>query len=566
MYQELIEQMQPKPKFNLKWYQGEDLYSEGTIEDIILQMIAENNPEDYTEAIYERNCWSVYYHLTHVRKNLLNWYPFKKDSSVLEIGCGLGALTGLLCDTCKKVTAVELSERRAAAALLRCREKENLEIIVGNLNDIEFEEKFDYITLIGVLEYQGNYTETEHPYMDFLKKVKSLLKPDGRLLIAIENQYGLKYWCGAREDHTGIPFEGMNQYNLSKKKVRTFSKMELQELIKASGFQNIYFYYPMPDYKLPEVIYSEKQLPQNGNMLDMEYYYTDYRTLVAQESFLYKDIIKNHVFEFFSNSFLVECTEEGKTGEITFAKLNSARLPEYRLGTRFTEGGGVEKFPLQCGNGAAHIRQTYLNEMELSQKGLKMCRSCFREGKLISDYMKADLAEQAMLNACMEGKEDEVYQIWDRLYQEILRSSEPVSWEKNLLYGFPLGIEPDEERYGPVMKKGYLDMILRNAFLIENDWYWFDQEWALENIPAKYILYRGIKFFYYSYPEVEKNFPIERILSHYRVLGVQEEFSIIEKVFLQAIADQKHIAEKMEFYKSSMDACIHNIKKIMSME
>lgn len=58
------------------------------------------------------------------------------------------------------------------------------------------------------MEYQGSYTNSENPYKDFLKKIKQLLKPNGKLLIAIENQYGLKYWCGAREDHTGIPFEG----------------------------------------------------------------------------------------------------------------------------------------------------------------------------------------------------------------------------------------------------------------------------------------------------------------------------------------------------------------------
>ena len=142
---------------------------------------------------------------------------------------------------------MELSKRRATAAWLRCREKENLEIIVGNLNDIQFEKKFDYITLIGVLEYQGSYTNSENPYKDFLKKIKQLLKPNGKLLIAIENQYGLKYWCGAREDHTGIPFEGMNQYSFTQRGVRTFSKSALENLVKESGFKNTYFYYPMPD-------------------------------------------------------------------------------------------------------------------------------------------------------------------------------------------------------------------------------------------------------------------------------------------------------------------------------
>ena len=80
------------------------------------------------------------------------------------------------------------------------------------MNDIVFDKKFDYITLIGVLEYQDSYTETPNPYRDFLINIKRLLKPDGKLLIAIENQYGLKYWCGTPEDHVGIPFESINQY------------------------------------------------------------------------------------------------------------------------------------------------------------------------------------------------------------------------------------------------------------------------------------------------------------------------------------------------------------------
>ena len=185
MYEELIAKMNPCPKFNLQWYKNEDLYSDGEVEDFIIKIIAENRPEDYSNAVYEQFNWPIYYHLSPLRKNILNWYKFKPDSSVLEIGCGMGAITSVLCDECKDVTAVELSRKRATATLLRCRKKENLEIIVGNLNDIEFDKKFDYITLIGVLEYQGTYTESTNPYMDFLVKIKQLLKPDGKLLVAI---------------------------------------------------------------------------------------------------------------------------------------------------------------------------------------------------------------------------------------------------------------------------------------------------------------------------------------------------------------------------------------------
>ena len=119
------------------------------------------------KVIEENFSWPVFYHLSSIRKNLLNWYPFREGASVLEIGCGCGAITELLCERCQKVTAVELSKRRATATMLRCGEKGNLEVVVGNINDMVFEEKFDYITLIGVLEYQGTFTDSRNPYRIF---------------------------------------------------------------------------------------------------------------------------------------------------------------------------------------------------------------------------------------------------------------------------------------------------------------------------------------------------------------------------------------------------------------
>lgn len=295
----------PLPVFNTKWYSGSDSYSDGDVEETILKIIAQNNSTDYSEAITRNFSWPVFYHLTHFRQNILNWYPFQENSDILEIGCGMGAITELLCKKAKSVTSVELSKRRASAAYLRCRNYSNLEIIVGNLNDIEFEKKFDYITLIGVLEYQGRYTDSENPFKDFLGKIKSLLKPNGKLLIAIENKYGLKYWCGAREDHTAIPFDGLNQYILSKT-AQTFSRQELADLVKNAGFENSFFYYPLPDYKFPQVIYSDEYLPKNSSIDNwLPYYYPDTSTMIADETLIYKDIIKNNVFPFFQIHFLL---------------------------------------------------------------------------------------------------------------------------------------------------------------------------------------------------------------------------------------------------------------------
>lgn len=565
MYEELIKKMNPKPLFNLKWYRNEDLYSEGEIEDLIINIIANNEPEDYVEAIKDNFSWSTYYHLTHTRKNILNWYSFDKGASALEIGCGMGAITNVLCEKCKDVTAVELSQKRAIGTLLRCRERENLEIIVGNLNDIEFEKKFDYITLIGVLEYQGSYTDTENPYADFLGKIKQLLKPEGRLLIAIENQYGLKYWCGAREDHTGLPFEGMNQYKLSGKKVRTFSKAELDSLVKKCGFKKSFFYYPMPDYKLPAVIYSQEVLPKNENMLNMEYYYIpNTYTLVAREKNIYKDLIKNKVFDFFANSFLLECTEEGEAGKITFASLSSKRFPEYQVGTRFTNEGKAEKFALCQGTGESHLAQIMENEANMQKEGICVLKSLWEGKKLISDYMDVPTMEDVMLEAYRNKDTKRVNEIWDMAYGEILKSSPEALWEENILYTFEMDILPDKGKYGPILKRAYLDMILRNAFYTGGKTVWFDQEWVLENVPAKFVLFRAINQFYQSFEEAADVLPMSVVAQKYDLLVIWKEFQQLEQLFVNSVLDTTHFAEGSAFHGNASKDVVNSIRRLIS--
>ena len=564
MYSELIKSLEPKPYLNITWYQGEDAYSEGDVEDMVVCLIAENEPEKYVEAIADNYSWSTFYHLTHIRKNILNWYPFKENASVLEIGCGMGAITGLLCDKCARVTAVELSKRRATGTLLRCREKDNLEIIVGNMNDIEFTEKFDYITLIGVLEYQGSYTHSENPYLDFLKKVKQLLKPDGKLLIAIENQYGLKYWCGAKEDHTGVPFEGMNQYSLSKKQVRTFSKAALDELVKASGFNKTYFYYPMPDYKMPAVVYSQDYLPKQANMMDVQYYYVpDMSTLVAQENKIYADVIQNGVFEFFANSFLVECTVNGEIGTVPFATMSSMRYPEYQIGTRFWQQDRVEKFLLYPQEGLAHLQQILENEQALKDRGLKVWNSEPGHNMVTTVYSKAPTLEEVLLDAYRKGDADKVYALFDSLYTQILQSSEEVSWEENIMYTFGLEIEPSQEQYGVILKTGYLDMIPRNAFWQDGEICWFDQEWTLENVPARFVFYRALLRFYNSYEEVNRVISISTMVQRYDLLKGWKEFKQLEDLFSGVVNDSLHMAEWNGFIDVEGTAHIANLNRML---
>ena len=217
-----------------------------------------------------------------------------------------GALTGLFCSKCQQVTGIDLSKRRSEINSYKNKAFSNLEIYVGNFLDINIETKYDYVTLIGVLEYSIYYVGGDDPFVSMLQKAREYLKPGGKLIIAIENKYGLKYWSGAREDHTGKFFDGISGYN-SVERVNTFSKNKLEQLISKAGFTESEFFYPFPDYKMPSEVFSSKRLPSYGSLRNVTNVYDRDRYAFFNEEEVFDSLCKDELIELFVNSFLVFC-------------------------------------------------------------------------------------------------------------------------------------------------------------------------------------------------------------------------------------------------------------------
>jgi hypothetical protein len=201
--------------------------------------------------------WPTTYHFSPQRHNLLRHLHFKPQQSILELGAGCGAITRQLGESGADLIAIEGSPTRAACAAARVRDLKNVRVASGNFQQFQTDERFDVITLIGVLEYAPIYFKTEQPLLACLRLAKSLLKQDGVLILAIENQLGLKYFCGAPEDHTSRPFDGIQDF-YKKDGQRTLGRAELTRLLVESGFPDLKFQYPFPDYKLPKWIFTKR--------------------------------------------------------------------------------------------------------------------------------------------------------------------------------------------------------------------------------------------------------------------------------------------------------------------
>jgi 2-polyprenyl-3-methyl-5-hydroxy-6-metoxy-1,4-benzoquinol methylase len=289
-------------------------YSDGDAhEEYLLEVVrkAADSSLFSREIVRSIRDWTSSYHLSPRRANLLRPFIEILQSRVLEVGAGCGAVTRFLGEVGGEVVAVEGSYRRALIARERTRDLDNVEVVSDRIQDFGSRELFDVVVVIGVLEYSRVYMKgSTEPEAEFLAHLGGLLKPNGVVILAIENKLGLKYLAGAPEDHFGAPFAGIND-NYTTDSIVTFGQMELRELLNKTSFKEQRWYVPCPDYKLPTTILSPKIISGHHELA---------ATLLAQSAILdpqrppdpsfsleqaWSVIEKNGLIEQLANSFLV---------------------------------------------------------------------------------------------------------------------------------------------------------------------------------------------------------------------------------------------------------------------
>lgn len=300
--------------------------------------------------------WPTEYHFSPQRHCLVRPLGIKPGDRVLEVGCGCGAITRFLGETGADVTAVEGSSVRARITAERCSDLQNVRVFAEDLTTLDLAEKFDWVLLIGVLEYAGVFSPSPDPAHHYLESLAHYLAPGGRLVVAIENKLGLKYFNGCGEDHLGTLFSSV-QGLYRPGQPRTYGRRELTSLLSEAGFAHVDFWYPFPDYKFPNVILSDAALKEPGfrpQELLVKIASRDYagrKERLFQEPLVWRELARNGLLADFSNSFLVVASrEEAAPGaELLAASYAVQRRPEFATETVIRREGSqiaVVKTPL----------------------------------------------------------------------------------------------------------------------------------------------------------------------------------------------------------------------------
>lgn len=277
-----------------------------------LMSVAElDSEEKRNQAVATQKSWAVLKQFSSLRENLVQWLPIEKKDRILEIGSECGALTSFFAECAAEVTCIERSREFCAVNEVRNRNRNNIKIYQGQADQIpELKgERYDWIFLIGVLPKASFYISGAHPEEELLAWAEKHLAPGGKIVLALENRLGLRYWAGYPDEYTDRYFEALESGGISGG-IRRFSKKELEKLLSHFESFSLEFYYPYPDYLFPLSVYSDGFLPKKGD-LKMNYpNYDRIRAQLFQESMVYEHLIENDVYPEFANSFLVLMEEK----------------------------------------------------------------------------------------------------------------------------------------------------------------------------------------------------------------------------------------------------------------
>ena len=404
--------------------------------------------------------------------------------------------------------------------------KENknvLEIWDGKVIPEDIQDKsYDYVAVLGI---------GDKKIEELIDISISKLKDDGILLIAVDNELGINDLCS----------EFVN--NLEK-----VNRTKIRNYLINKGFGNQKIYYPLPNYKYTNVIFTDDFLPNYETINRCITFYDDNTLVALDERKRFKKIINEDIqlFKIFTNSFFIECSKiDFKDNEIKFVSFSNARKKEYRVKT-IIKGDTVYKYAVNE-EGKEHLEDIKRNIDILKSNNLKTIDT-YDDEKIISKFIdNSFLINNIIIEKAKCGKKQEILDLIKNYQNELINKFEIIQPESNCFDKYAIQHKKEDIEKLHFIKYGLWDMFFQNCFYIDNEFYFYDQEWLEDNLPVEFIMYRAIKYFGQELYEVISTEEL------YNIINIRDEqIEIFEKLddLLQENIRDKDIWEDHKDKKS----------------
>ena len=459
-------------------------------------------------------------------KGIFSWYPFENTTLTLLIAgdedkTDIYSLMLSNCGTLVRQISVSEAEKDQVSGL-------------GT--------GYDYIVLIEALERFKTPLQT-------LKKLKGLLKAQGRLLIAMDNRLGLRYLIGDQDPFTNRNFDGIENYSRIneadrlKLEGRNYSHAEAMKLAGEAGFDNAHSFSVFPCVENPSLIYAEDVMPNEELDVRLNLVYRNPATLFMEYEKIQQAFLENGMFHQTAGGYILECCPENDVSSafntIRQVTVSMDRGRKDALATIIKRNNTVVKKAIYP-EGRAKLNTLLENDAYLRSRGLRVVEARLNDkNEYEMPYVKGESAV-SYFRRLFDQDIMLVYRELKRFFELVLASSETVPYEEIDWYHYAPGQEnqkSDDPNYskwhdiayskpealGKILRRGFMDLVSLNCFVVDGEFVFYDQEFCEENIPAYTILWRTIDFIYMGRADAYRRYPREK-LCELMGLGEYESF------------------------------------------
>jgi len=191
-----------------------------------------------------------------------------RDRRVLDLGCASGGIAMALAEHAASVVGMDLSLPEVHRAGERSRgqtTKVPAFLAAGALHTPFREGSFEFVLLIGVLEYMGRADPGLRPrdaQLRCLQEVLRILNPGGSVIVAIENRWFPP--CLLRSPHQGVPGGLLLPHAIAPRIARIWHSEPMWDMIhgywglgrllREAGFGRTSGFLPVYGYQFPKAI------------------------------------------------------------------------------------------------------------------------------------------------------------------------------------------------------------------------------------------------------------------------------------------------------------------------
>lgn len=423
-----------------------------------------------------------------IPRGLLFWYNFKSGSAILLLGKKACALKTLI----KECNITEIEND------------------IFTFDTIKTQ-KYDYIIIVSNLFFEESLDT-------YIQQLKEILNKGGQIILAVNNDIGTRLICGDEQ----LKFNESMRL-LSSSDIKITRRRLLDSINNNYDYCESFNVFPCLDY--PQLIVRTGYTLNEKISNRINTVYNNPYVIFKQESDLIDFFQENKMIDDFANSFIFIFSDNVINANANSITMSLNRGLEKSCCTIIRQNGIVEKrafFPDK--NNV--VQNLFDNTCYLQNQGIGMIDGKIDGDSYVMPYINAQTADKYLFALAFSDKEKFIEKV-DDYVKIILSSSEIV----------------DNAELGPVLEKGFIDLVPLNCFVIDNEFVFFDQEFFMNNLPANVIIFRALIIIYGMTNRLQNVLPIEFFYKRYGLENILSGLRKIESKFLVELRNEHVLAD-----------------------